>query len=170
MKRLALSLAIGAIGALVAATLAPALAQTTAAADEAPIRAIIETALPERINAADAKAVAALWSEAGTHGGLIVGARIRDGRESVQQMWATGFSQPSRDPARKLSVAISRIQFLRPDVASVDARNTYHGGQTAAGALRPDTGELLFAVLTRENGTWTIASSRVVPLISSSAR
>jgi uncharacterized protein (TIGR02246 family) len=164
MKRFAITLA------LITLALAPAGAQTSTTQDEAAIRATIEVTLPERINAADAKGVAALWSEKGSHGGLVANARIREGRDSVEQMWASGFAQPSRDPARKVSVSILGIRFLRPDVVAVDARNAYHGGVSAAGILRPDTGELMFVVLMRESGTWTIASSRVVPLISSSAR
>jgi uncharacterized protein (TIGR02246 family) len=158
-------LAVAAATALIAAQ-APA----PVGADEAQIRAIVGVTLPERINAADAKGVAALWSETGTHSGLVLGARIRDGRADIEQMWAAGFSQPSRDRLRKLSVAVTSVRFLRPDVAAVDAHNTYHGGQTADGSLKQDTGELLFSVLTRENGAWMIASSRVVPLISSSPR
>jgi uncharacterized protein (TIGR02246 family) len=140
-------------------------AQAPAATDEDQIREIVATKLPERINATDAKSVAALWSEKGTHSGLVYGARVRDGRESIQQMWATGFSQPSRDPARKLSVTISGVRFIRPDIAVVDAQNNYHGGVTPAGAPKADTHELLFVVLARENGAWMITASRVVPMI-----
>lgn len=154
IKRLAL------LCALVLTMSAPALAQ-----DEDKIREIVATTLPDRINATDAKGVAALWSETGTHSGLIYGARIREGRESVQQMWATSFSQLNRDAARKVAVTISSVRFLRPDVAVVDAQNTYRGGVKPDGTPKPDTAELLFVVLTRENGTWLIGSSRVVPLI-----
>ena len=154
--------------AMVLATVAAA--QTPAAQDEDTIRAIVATTLPERINAADAAGVAVLWSETGTHSGLVYGARVREGRASIQQMWATGFSQPTRDPARKLSVAVTGVRFVRPDVAAVDARNTYHGGQTPDGSPKADTGELLFAVLARENGVWLITASRVVPLIGQPPR
>lgn len=142
-----------------------ALGAQAPASDEDQVRAIIATTLPGRINAGDAKGVAALWSETGTHSGLVYGARVREGRESIQQMWATGFSQPGRDPARKLSVTISGVRFVRPDIAVVDAENTYHGGVAAGGMPKPDTHELLLAVLARENGQWMIAASRVVPLI-----
>jgi uncharacterized protein (TIGR02246 family) len=160
------------LAAAIAASLVPAHAQAPAAAapDEAPIRAIIATTLPARINAADAKGVAALWSETGTHSGMVFGARVRDGRASIEQMWATGFSQPSRDPARKVSVTISAVRFVRPDVAAVDAENTYHGGQAADGTPKADTHELLFAVLARENGAWLITASRVVPMIGQPPR
>lgn len=155
---------------LAAATIAsliaiPAPADAQAPADEALIRAIVATTLPARINATDAAAVAALWSETGTHSGLVYGARVREGRASIQQMWATGFSQPARDAARKLSVTISGVRFVRPDVAVVDAQNTYHGGQAADGTAKADTAELLFVVLARENGAWAITASRVVPMI-----
>jgi len=162
-KRLALSLVL-ALG-----TIAGARGQTPAL-DEEEIRAIIATRLPERINAADAKGVAALWTETGTHSGLVYGARVREGRASIEQMWATGFSQPSRDAARKLSVAIAGVRFVRPDVAIVDAQNTYHGGQGADGTPRRDTSELLFSVLARENGVWAITASRVVPLVGQPVR
>jgi uncharacterized protein (TIGR02246 family) len=147
-----------------------AMAQVPASADETPIRALIETTLPARINAADAKGVAALWSETGTHSGLVSGARVREGLASIEQMWAAGFSQPTRDLARTLSVGVTGVRFVRPDVAAVDARNTYHGGQTPDGSPKADTGELLFAVLAREGGAWMITASRVVPLIAQPQR
>lgn len=157
--------------AVIASALAVSIhAQAPAAGDEARVRAIVEKTLPAQINAADAAGVAALWSETGTHSGLVFGARVRDGRESIRQMWATGFSQPSRDAARKVSVTISGVRFVRPDVAVVDAQNTYHGGQGPDGAAKADTGELLFMVLARENGAWMITASRVVPLIGQPPR
>ena len=137
----------------------------TQAADEEKIRAIVGTMLPEKINALDADGAAALWSETGTHAGLVYGARVREGRAAIRQMWATGFSSPGRDAARKVSVEIAGVRFIRPDVATVDAKNVYHGGANAAGILKPDTNELLFVVLTREKGAWMIQSSRVVPMI-----
>jgi uncharacterized protein (TIGR02246 family) len=96
---------------------------------------------------------------------MVYGARVREGRASIRQMWATGFSAPSRDAARKLSVEIADVRFIRPDVATVDAKNVYHGGVTASGVQRADTSELLFVVLTREKGVWAISASRVVPMI-----
>jgi uncharacterized protein (TIGR02246 family) len=157
-----LALAAAMLGLLIAVA-APARAQ--ASADDAQIRAIVATTLPGRINAADAPGVAALWSETGTHSGLVFGARVREGRASIEQMWAAGFSQPTRDPARKVSVRISGVRFVRPDVAVVDAQNTYHGGQGPDGKPKADTSELLFVVLARENGAWAITASRVVPMI-----
>jgi uncharacterized protein (TIGR02246 family) len=142
-----------------------ALARAQASADEAQIRTIVGTTLPGRINAADAPGVAALWSETGTHSGLVFGARVREGRASIQQMWATGFSQPTRDATRTVSVTISGVRFIRPDVAVVDAQNTYRGGQGPDGKPKADTSELLFVVLARENGAWAITASRVVPMI-----
>ena len=158
------------LAAAMLASVVPAGAQAPAATDDAQVRAIIETTLPARINAADAAGVAALWSETGTHSGLVFGARVRDGRESIRQMWATGFSQPTRDAARKVSVTISGVRFVRPDVAVVDAQNTYHGGQGPDRAPKADTAELLFVVLARENGAWTMTASRVVPLIGQPPR
>jgi uncharacterized protein (TIGR02246 family) len=160
---------------LAAATIAlliaiPAQPDAQAPDDEAQIRAIVGTTLPARINATDAPGVAALWSETGTHSGLVYGARLREGRASIQQMWATGFSQPTRDAARKLSVTISGVRFVRPDVAVVDAQNTYHGGQAADGKPKADTAELLFVVLARDNGVWAITASRVVPMIGQPPR
>jgi uncharacterized protein (TIGR02246 family) len=140
-------------------------AQASTAADEAQIRAIVGTTLADRINDGDAKGTAALWSATGTHSGLVAGARVREGRASIEQMWASGFAQPSHDPLRKLSVSVNSVRFLRPDIAAVDAQNTYHGGVKADGSPKPDTGEILFAVLSRDNGTWLITASRVVPLI-----
>jgi uncharacterized protein (TIGR02246 family) len=157
-----------ALAAAVAATLisAPARAQAPPpAAAEAQIRTLIGTTLPARINATDAKGTAALWTEKGTHSGMVRGARVRDGRAGVEQMWASGFSQPGRDAARTLSVTVSAVRFVRPDVAVVDAQNTYRGGKRPDGSPKADTGELLFLVLARENGAWMISASRVVPLI-----
>jgi uncharacterized protein (TIGR02246 family) len=164
-------LAVAAIASL-AALPAPMPAQAPAptGADETQIRRIVGTTLADRINAADAKGVAALWSETGTHSGLVYGARVREGRASIEQMWAAGFSQPGRDAARKVTVAISAVRFVRPDVAVVDAQNTYHGGQGAGGTPKADTGELLFVVLSRESGAWIITASRVVPLIGQPPR
>ena len=156
-----------AVGLVMTGAMASAQAQTPAptSADETAIRAIVATKLPDRINALDAKGVAALWSETGTHSGLVYGARVREGRASIEQMWAAGFAQPSRDPARKVSVVISGVRFVRPDIAVVDAQNNYHGGAAPDGKDKADTHELLFAVLARENGVWLITASRVVPLI-----
>jgi hypothetical protein len=152
--------------AVVLAAAAGLRAQTSStAADEEKIRTIVGTTLPDRINALDADGVAALWSETGTHSGLVYGARVREGRASIRQMWATGFSSPGRDAARKVSVEIAGVRFIRTDVATVDAKNVYHGGMSAAGVLKADTSELLFVVLTREGGAWAIAASRVVPMI-----
>lgn len=152
-------------GAIIATiALVPARAQTPASPDEAQIRTLVEATLPDRYNKADAGAIAALWSETATHGGLVRGARVRDGRANIEQMWVAGFSQPSRDRERRLSVAVTGIRFVRPDVAAVDAQNTYRGGQATDGSPKPDTGELMFLVLSRDNGAWTITASRVVPL------
>jgi uncharacterized protein (TIGR02246 family) len=159
-RRIALALVV-----LLAIGASPLAQAPSAGSDEEKIRAVVGTGLPGAINAADADAVAALWSETGTHSGLVYGARVREGRASIRQMWATGFSAPSHDAARKVSVEIADVRFVRPDVATVDARNVYHGGVTAAGILKADTSELLFVVLTRENGAWMISASRVVPMI-----
>lgn len=149
---------------------AGAQAPTPSATEEAKIRALVGTTLPARINATDAKGAAALWSETGTHSGLVKGARVRDGRASIEQMWAAGFSPPTRDAARTLSVTISAVRFVRPDIAVVDAQNSYRGGKAPDGTPKADTGELLFLVLAREDGTWMITASRVVPLIGQPAR
>ncbi len=53
---------------------------------------------------------------------------------------------------------------MTPGIATVDAQNTTRGGRTPDGGMKPETHELLFAVLVRENGAWLISASRVVPL------
>jgi uncharacterized protein (TIGR02246 family) len=162
MRRVAFAAAVAAV---LISVLARAQAPPPSAAPEAEIRTLIGTTLPARINATDAKGTAALWSEKATHSGMVRGARVREGRVGVEQMWASGFSQPGRDAERKLSVTVSAVRFVRPDIAVVDAQNTYRGGKRADGTPNADTGELLFLVLARENGTWLISASRVVPLI-----
>ena len=143
---------------------------TSPDADEAPIRRLIETTLPERYNAADVHGLAALWSDEATHSGLVAGARRRGGRAAIEEMWATGFAQPNRDRARRLSVAVTAIHFIRPDVAAVDALITYTGGRHADDSPRADSSELLFAVASRESGAWMITASRVVPLPAQTPR
>ena len=61
--------------------------------------------------------------------------------------------------------AVAEAAKLGVTLNVVDAQNDYHGGVGAGGILKADTHELLFAVLTRENGVWMITASRVVPLI-----
>ncbi len=58
-------------------------------ADDAQIRTLIEVTLPGLYNAGDGHGIAALWTDTATHGGLVRGARLRNGRAEIEQMWAS---------------------------------------------------------------------------------
>lgn len=124
---------------------------------------LIRTELTERYvtawNAGDAKAMGRLWSADGDVGSLATGSISR--AEQVERTWADAFGRRAPGFAGLLRATVSSIRFLRPDVAVVDGTFEYlvreATGQDALAAR-----ERFTAVMTRTDGTWLIAASRVV--------
>ena len=138
--------------------------------DEAQIRALFETTMPARYHAADAHGIAPLGADDATHAGLVRGATLRSGPADIARMWNGRFSQPNRERDRRLTAIVTSICFVRAAVAAVGVQITYRGGRASDGAPKPDTGEPLFAVASRENSAWMMAASRIVPLSPEPAR
>lgn len=158
MKIIALALSLGVLLA------GPALVGgQTVPADEQAIRRVLEVDLARLYSGTDAAAIAALWADPATHGGMVEGRRPRTTHAEIEQLWSTGFAARTKDFARRLSLSVSSVQPLSAGLASVDAVMRYTGGARADGSNNPDSKELLFAVMIKTQAGWKILASRVAP-------
>lgn len=133
-----------------------ALAQNPSA-DEAQIRSIVQSE-GDAWNRGDAEAFAAHYAENGDFTNVI-GQQLY-GRKAFVAQHAMIFSTIYKGSHNVFSV--SKITFLRPDVALVDIDGTLSGATRMPPGLKAnDDGTIrvkLLEVMTRENGTWWIAA------------
>ena len=125
--------------------------------DEAQIRSIVQSEA-DAWNHGDANAFAAHYAENGDFTNVI-GQQLY-GRKAFIAQHAMIFSTIYKGSHNVFSV--SKITFLRPDVALVDIDGTLSGAtRTPPGIKANDDGTIrvkLLEVMTRENGTWSIAA------------
>lgn len=153
------------VGTLLAGSSSRAVDQA-ALSDEQTIRGVFEVGFPRLYAGTDARAIAALWTDPATHGGMVEGRRPRAGHAEIEQMWSAGFAARPKDYSRRLSVVVSSLQFVAADLAAVDAVLMYTGGTRPDGSVNPPSKELLFAVVIRKGAEWKILASRVAPVQS----
>ena len=132
-------------------------AQTPGAESEAQIRAIVQSET-DAWNKGDAEAFGAHYAEGGSFTNVI-GQQLY-GRKAFVAQHAMIFSTIYKGSHNSLDV--SKIMFLRPDVAVVDIDGFLSGATRLPPGLKagPD-GTLhvkLQEVMTRENGIWWIAA------------
>lgn len=65
---------------------------------------------------------------------------------------------------RKFSVEIQDVRFISPEVALVNNRAHFSGGNDAVGQPIPDTWDMGTFVLKKTSGYWKIAALRVMPM------
>jgi uncharacterized protein (TIGR02246 family) len=127
--------------------------------DEDAIRQVIEQ---RRVawNAQDTKTYASLL----TSDADIVSAtgRAAYGREEIIRLYVEQMSGPYRG-AKVASTVVTRIRFVRPDVALVDTEFEMEGVHARDGAVMPLISGLTNFVLTKEDGGWLISSIRGMP-------
>ena len=144
------------LAATLLATSMPALAQTPTD-DEAKIRAIVQSEA-DAWNQGDAEAFAAHYSEKGDFTN-VVGQQLY-GRPAFIAQHARIFSTIYKGSHNVFSV--SKITFLRPDVALVDIDGILSGANRLPPGLKAlDDGTLhvkLLEVMTKEKEGWTIAA------------
>lgn len=152
--RLALSSFI--LTAALAASSLPCLAQSTAK-DESAIQAIVQSQA-DAWNRADAEAFGAHYAENGSFTNIL-GQQLY-GRKAFIAQHALIFSTIYK--GSHSSFSIGKIAFLRPDVALVDIDGLLSGARTLPPGMKAfEDGALhvkLQEVMTRENGSWTIAA------------
>jgi uncharacterized protein (TIGR02246 family) len=125
-------------------------------AEEKRIRDVWER-LARAWSAADPHGVAGAWDDDADH--RRIGAAPRPdarGRRELERSLATAFLRRG-GRRRQLSCRISSVRFIRDDVAIVDGVLYV----SASGTARPALTEPLTAVMTKRDGEWLIAASRV---------
>ena len=129
----------------------------TPGAEEATIRSIVQDEA-DAWNRGDANSFAAHYAENGDFTN-IVGQQLY-GRQAFIAQHARIFSTIYKGSHNVLSV--SKITFLRPDVALVDIDGTLTGALRMPAGMKPnDDGSIhvkLLEVMTKEQGTWSIAA------------
>ena len=146
--------------AAAASFLVTAAAQSAAqasAADEAPIRAIVEGQVTAW-NAGDAVAFSKSFADNGSftniRGTVYYGHKAFEDRH---RDIFTGFFKGS-----KLAMSITRIRFVRPDVAIVDLATELSNLSGAPPGVRPDAAGRIITrlqqVLVKDNGVWRVES------------
>lgn len=125
--------------------------------DEGAIRSIVQSA-SDAWNRGDAESFAAHYAENGDFTNVI-GQQLY-GKEAFIAQHAKIFSTIYKGSHNEL--VVSKITFLRPDVALVDIDGILKGALRIPPGLKPfDDGGLhvkLLEVMTKENGSWVIAA------------
>lgn len=133
-------------------------------ADEAAIRLIVQTEA-DAWNRGDAQAFAAHYAENGDFTNVI-GQQLY-GREAFIAQHARIFSTIYKGSHNDFSV--SKITFLRPDVALVDIDGVLSGAlRLPPGVKAYDDGSIhvkLLEVMTKEKGNWSIAAFHNVAIV-----
>jgi len=130
--------------------------------DESAIRAVLEQ---RRVawNAEDVEAYARLLAEDADI--LSATGRTENGRDEVIRLYVEQRAGAYRG-ASISSIVVTRIKFVRPDVAVADANTELTGVRGADGnVLAPSKGEA-FYVLVKDGGQWLISSIRGLRRVS----
>ena len=134
--------------------LEPAVANAAPRDAESEIRGMLRAYLTA-FNRHDAPALAACWNGECESVDLASG-DVTQGRQAVEQVFAALFRADDR---ATIDLDVESIRLVRPDVAVVDAvsRIAFSDGAAAARSR-------LTAVVTREQGAWTLTNVRESPL------
>jgi uncharacterized protein (TIGR02246 family) len=130
------------------------------------VQAVIES-LADAMNRCDAAAFADHFTEDGEFTNVV--GLYSKGREAIRKFHEPLFA-PAPTPGLPsfrnalLSVRETRVRFLRPDVASVDARWVQMGAMDADGKPSPERRGLLNCVMLKDEGAWLIAVSHNMDL------
>jgi uncharacterized protein (TIGR02246 family) len=103
-------------------------------------------------NKHDAKAFSMVFSEDADF--TSVGGKNAHGRLEIEKHHAPSFATKWKESNQK--IIETRIRFIKPDVAAVDARWELTGAKDEQGHERPPRKGLLSFVVTKEGGTWLI--------------
>lgn len=103
-------------------------------------------------NRHDAKAFANVFAEDADF--TNVRGKGAHGRDEIEKHHEPGFKTKWKDSHQKITK--SKIRFIKPDVAAVDAWWELTGIKGAEGQDMPDRKGILIFILTRNNGKWLI--------------
>jgi uncharacterized protein (TIGR02246 family) len=92
----------------------------------------------------------------------------RHGRKEVEERFAGLFAGPLKNAHRTYSV--KSIQFLTPEIASVDADWQLTGSRAADGSENPVRKGLFHWVMTKQNGHWLFAAFHEFEFFSTPAK
>lgn len=124
---------------------------TGSAKDEEGIRKVLADFI-DAWNKHDAKAFSMVFAEDADL--TTVGGTSVHGRLEVEKYHAPRFATKFKDTNQKITE--SKIRFIKPDVAAVDARWEMTGAKDEQGQDRPMRKGLLNFVMTKEGGTWFV--------------
>lgn len=119
--------------------------------DEEGIRKVLAD-FEEAWNRHDAKAFSMLFSEDADF--TNVRGQGATGRSAVEKFHATPFATFFKDTHQEITE--TKIRFIRPDVAAVDAHWVMTGAKSPEGQDKPLRKGLMNFVMTREGGAWLI--------------
>jgi len=89
--------------------------------------------------------------------------KVVEGKKAIEQMYQNIFSMDEYKKSRSKQ-GIRKIQFVRPDVAIVDATWTLSGVTSKEGKSLPEKSGTSVIVLTKESGEWKIVAVRTSTL------
>lgn len=124
---------------------------TGSAKDEEGIRKVLADFI-EAWNKHDARAFSMVFAEDADF--TNVGGKSAHGRLEVEKFHAPRFATKFKDSNQKMTE--TKIRFIKPDVAAVDARWEMTGDKGPEGQEIPFRKGLLNFVMTKEGGTWFI--------------
>jgi uncharacterized protein (TIGR02246 family) len=128
---------------------APPAVETGRGADDAAVRKAARD-FAEAFNKGDAKAVAALWTEAGEC--RDAGGEVTRGRAAIEAAYADLFR---RHPGLRVEVRVAAVRFPSADLAVEDGVLRFDRGTG-----EPPTSTVYSATHAREGGRWQMAASK----------
>ena len=108
--------------------------------------------------AADAEALASLWTNDGDWSSVVGSRRVVRGRAALAEIWATGIGGRSTPDELAIEIEVDHVRLLGDAHAVVDVVMTFATDTEAAAS------EAYVMVMTRIDGQWLIASARAVRL------
>ncbi len=141
---------------------APSGQSSPASKEEEQIRTTL-AAFVEAWNKHDAKAFSLVFAEDADF--TNVNGLSAHGRAEVERFHAPRFATTFKDSHQRITE--TKIRFIKPDVAAVDARWEMTGARTAEGQDIPLRKGMLNFVMTKEGGTWLITVMHNVSLPAS---
>ena len=124
----------------------------TPSADEERIKGVL-TSFTDAWNKHDSKAFANVFTEDADL--TNVAGRSAKGRGEIERFHAPGFAAKWKDSNQKITQ--SKIRFIKPDVAAVDAFWEMTGIKDTEGKDMPPRKGLLNFIMTKNGDTWLIA-------------
>jgi len=130
-------------------------AESSRKEDEQAIRQILEVDMINAWNRHDAKTLANFWSEDGDL--LTPWEKLAINRDEIEKLFTNDFD--GRMKNSQIKQKITRIRFIRPDMAYVDADGTLSGIQENQTAFRPINDRIAY-IFENEKGEWKILIAR----------